>query len=223
MNRADSLTAIEEELLLRHLETVGPRDRLVCELGLQTGLRCTELLSLRVGEVWSGTAPLSQVRIQRRRLKGGKGVHARSVRGRVIPLNARAREAIAGFFACAPACVQHPPEAALFAGGPGGREALTRQQFSRIVRRMCLAAGLSPHKVWSSHSLRRTFAKAIATRRGVEVARACLGHRHLTTTQLYVAASEEEAHAAILELGEQKTFSAQAATPVGTVRISSVA
>lgn len=197
MNRADPLSEIEREQLRLSLERGCPRDRLLIELGLQTGLRTSELLSLQLGQVWDGHEPLTHLRIQRRNLKGGHGRNARVVKSRVIPLSTRARRTIAQ---CCPA-LGHDLAAPLFSSREGAGRSISRRQVARLIREACLRAGLSPHKIWSGHSLRRSFAKSIFAEHGIEITRAALGHSSISTTQIYVAAGEAEVHAAILSLG----------------------
>lgn len=48
MLRADTPTDLDWERLVQHLPNCAPRDRVLIELGTQTGLRLSELLQLRV-------------------------------------------------------------------------------------------------------------------------------------------------------------------------------
>jgi site-specific recombinase XerD len=197
MQRCDCPTEIEEELLRTRLLTESPRDRLILVLGLETGLRTSELLGLKVGQVWAGSCPATILRVSRRDLKGGRGVGARSVRGRALPLNARAREALIDFFAHTGS---REPGAFLFTGRKGNDRPITRRQAARLIRAVCLRAGLDPHKVWAGHSLRRRFVRRLYDTHGINVARAAVGHRWIATTQIYLGLEEEAAQAAILGL-----------------------
>lgn len=87
------------------------RDRLLVALGRTTGLRVSELLSLRVLDVVEAGTPVRHLRIGRQRLKGGRSARARAVRGRVIPLGEAARSLIADQIA---ALGTVDPEQALF-------------------------------------------------------------------------------------------------------------
>jgi site-specific recombinase XerD len=80
---------------------------------------------------------------------------------------------------------------------------LCRRQAIRIIRKIFLDAGLDPHRVWSGHSLRKRFVRGIFDQTGnINIARQAVGHRWITTTQLYLGLEEEEAHVAIQRLGE---------------------
>jgi site-specific recombinase XerD len=197
MNRCDCPTEWEEELLRTRLLAESPRDRLLLVLGLETGLRTSELLGLKVGQVWAGSRPATILRVSRRDLKGGRGVGARSVSGRALPLNARARETLIDFFAHTSG---RDPGDWLFTGRKGGNRPITRRQAARLIRGVCLRAGLDPHKVWAGHSLRRRFVRRLYDTHGINVARQAVGHRWIATTQIYLGLEEEAAQAAILEL-----------------------
>lgn len=83
MNRCDCPSELDEARLEPVLAAAVPRDRLLVVLGMETGLRISELSSLRVGEVWQAGAPVRVLRLSRARLKGGAGVRlARCAGGR---------------------------------------------------------------------------------------------------------------------------------------------
>ncbi len=164
---------------------------------METGLRLSELLSLKVSSVWQNGAPVSVLRVPRWQLKGGRGPRARSIPGRVIPLNSKAQAALAEYLVSR----QADPEEALFPSREGGA-ALTRRQGTRIVRKVLVAAGLDPARVWGGHSLRRRFCQRIYDQtKDINLTRAAVGHRWIQTTQLYLGLADESAAEAILALG----------------------
>jgi integrase len=63
---------------------------------------------------------------------------------------------------------------------PGCR--YTSSSYAKAVRAACERAGIEP---WHPHQLRHTAATRITREYGVELARIVLGHRHISTTQLY--------------------------------------
>jgi len=200
MNRCDCPTDLDEERLRPVLATCEPRDRLLCVLGFQTGLRISELLGLRVGDVRQNGAPVRILRVTMNQLKGGKGERARSVYGRTIPLNAAARAALLDHFGTRPS---PDKDAVLFPSREGENRAITRRQATRIIRKIFLAAGCDPSRVWAGHSLRRRFVRRIyAATKDIHVVRQAVGHAQISTTILYLGEVEEEAHTAILAIGE---------------------
>ena len=85
------LSETEYNTIVDHL-AIRPRDLLLLILGCSSGYRITELLSLKWQQVWdaeTGTAR-KEVLVARRNLKGGAGLHCRSVHSRRVPLNDRA-------------------------------------------------------------------------------------------------------------------------------------
>lgn len=196
MNRADHLSEIDEAKLRLQLEHEPLRTRVLIEILLQTGLRTSEVIGLRRGEIWDGGAVVERIRMQRSRLKGGRNAGQRSVKGRLVPVTERLRIVLESY--CAASAGLGPDEF-LFPGGDDGH--IARESVARLVRAVCLRAGLPAHKTWSGHSLRRTFARAVAEVGGSDAARQALGHAHLQTTEVYLRLDEDEVHAAILAVG----------------------
>lgn len=221
MNRCDCPTELDEARIRLALPQCAPRDRLIVELRFQTGLRISELLGLRVGDVWHGGISLTVLRVSRARLKGGQGVRRRAVKSRTIPLNAQARTALVDYFAAADPERWANPDAPLFVSRKGGGlRAIDRRQGAKIIRKIFLAAGLDPARVWAGHSLRRRFVRRVFdSTKDINVARTALGHRWVTTTQVSLGLDKEEAHAAILKAGEhQEKTAATWETRVGAAQ-----
>jgi integrase len=85
----------ERSLLLRALP--DSRDRLLVILGLNTGLRISELLPLRWSQLVRNGEPTPLLEVSRRFLKGGRGPARKQVCSRRVPLNAAAAAAIKEF------------------------------------------------------------------------------------------------------------------------------
>jgi integrase len=201
MNRCDCPTDIDEARVIAYLPWCSARDRLLVILGLQTGLRLSELLRLTVSSVWQQGAPVSVIRVQRKALKGGRSTRARTVRGRVIPLNAQAQGAVATYILEREEADGLPPGAPLFPSRKGDR-ALQRAQAWVIVRAIFRNAGLDHSRIWGGHSLRRRFCRRVYDETGsIEITRVAVGHRWVQTTQQYLGFEEEDAAAAILAIG----------------------
>lgn len=203
MYRADAPNEIDEARIREALPHLATRDRLLIELGFETGLRLSELLSLRVRDVWRDGKPLEVLRTGRARLKGGRGARARSVSSRTIPLNTRAQAAIAAHLGDFEEKRVEPSDP-LFSGQGRAQCPLTRQHAVRVIRKIFLGAGLSADRVWSGHSLRRRFVRRIHDATGdLNLVRQAVGHRWISTTQLYLGLEEERAATAILQLGHE--------------------
>ena len=134
------------------------------EILYATGLRVSELLGLRRTQL-SGDAVMLMVKG-----KGGKE--------RVVPLSDAARDAAAALVAGS------PPSKHLFAARKPA-DALTRQQFALLLKRVALDAGIDPGRV-SPHVLRHSFASHMLAR-GADLRslQMLLGHADIATTQIY--------------------------------------
>jgi len=66
-------TEIDEARLRAHFPKCRRSDVLLIVLGMETALRISELVALRVQDVWRNRAPVSVLHCARRHLKGGRG------------------------------------------------------------------------------------------------------------------------------------------------------
>lgn len=144
------------------------RDAALVELLYGSGLRISEALSLKVNDLDPGSG---LVRVL------GKGN-----KPRLAPLSQSAIQALNIYLRERPGLDPGGREQALFLGKRG--QPLQRKQADRIIKSMCLAAGL-PQKI-SAHALRHSFATHLldagADLRAVQE---LLGHARLSTTQRY--------------------------------------
>jgi hypothetical protein len=90
------LAPAEEAAILAALPRFPARDRLLLLMGLRTGLRISELLSLAVGQAWRDGGPRAELVVPRRCVKFGRGVRCRSRRSRVVVLGDSVRSARSG-------------------------------------------------------------------------------------------------------------------------------
>lgn len=174
------LTGPEAEALIAAPDTgtwIGRRDRLLLHLGIQTGLRVSELIGLRIDSVRIG--PHSQLECL------GKGR-----RQRIIPLRKNTVKLLAAWINELPAA----PETPLFpthAGTP-----LTRAAVAKLVaRHVANAAERCPSltgKNVTPHTLRHTCAMTLL-HAGIDTASIALwlGHANIQTTQVYLHADLE--------------------------------
>jgi len=184
-----------QEICLRSVLPLFPlRDQTLVLLGLHTGFRIHELLSIRVSQVWTGTDVRDSLCVERSALKGGKGACRRRVTSRRVPLHPNAAEVIQAYVGQRLRCGPLLPEAPLFPSRKHGRS-ISSTQASRVIARILASAGLSASADWGSHSLRKTFARRVYEQSGYNLAltRCAMGHRSITTTQHYLGFSESDA------------------------------
>jgi integrase/recombinase XerD len=173
-----SLTEEEVEALLGApvvSDPLGNRDRTMLEVLYATGLRVSELVNLRHGQV-----NLNQgvIRIL------GKGN-----RERLIPLGEEAVRWLTDFEAGSRGEILLERQTDfLFPTRRGDR--MTRQAFWHIIKRYARKAGIS--KELSPHTLRHAFATHLLNHGAdLRVVQMLLGHSDLSTTQIYTHVARE--------------------------------
>lgn len=171
------LTVEEVESLLRQpdeRDVRGIRDKAMLELLYATGLRVSELVSLKRKELNVEDGFLLC------RGKGGKE--------RIVPIGGTARQAIRRYLEEARSRFLKEPNDLIFLTSRGG--AFTRQGFWKLLKAYAKKAGLGL-KI-SPHMLRHSFATHLmeggADLRSVQL---MLGHTQITTTQIYTHVSRE--------------------------------
>jgi integrase/recombinase XerD len=156
-------------------EPRGLRDAAMLELLYATGLRVSELLGLKLGDLHLDAGYLRC---------WGKGS-----KERVVPLGREAEATIQSYLAVArPQLLAGRRTEFLFVNTRGG--ALTRQGFWKIIKRYGKEAGigasLSPHVV--RHSFATHLLENGADLRAVHI---MLGHSDISTTQIYTHVNRE--------------------------------
>jgi len=171
------LTVEEVETLLNQpaeASARGIRDKAMLELIYATGLRVTELLTLKPEDINLEDRFLLCVG------KGGKE--------RIVPIGGSASNAVRRYLSQARPFLLKNPTEFLFLTSRG--KAFTRQGFWKLLRAYAKKAGLEP-KI-SPHTLRHSFATHLLERgadlRSVQL---MLGHSQITTTQVYTHVSRQ--------------------------------
>jgi integrase/recombinase XerD len=166
------------------------RNTCLMELLYATGMRVSELVSLRV------SAARGDPRLLLIMGKGGKE--------RLVPLSDPAREALAAWL------VQRDKtdEAAQAKGKPasiylfpsrGSAGYLTRHRFYLLIKEFALTAGVDPSKV-TPHTLRHAFAThLLANGADLRAIQTMLGHADVATTEIYTHVLEARLSELVLE------------------------
>lgn len=150
------------------------RDRAALELLYATGARASEVVKVREADVKRALDPEESPVLR---------VIGKGRKERLVPLGARAREALAVYLEKARPRLDHrrAPELLLTRTG----EPLDRRDVWRLVKRALVRAGL-PRDAASPHTLRHSFAThLIAGGADLRVVQELLGHANVTTTQIY--------------------------------------
>jgi integrase/recombinase XerD len=146
------------------------------ELMYATGLRVSELVNL----------PAAAVNLR----QGVLRVMGKGGKERLVPMGEEAQHWLETYLAQArPGLAGGRPATAMFLGRGG--EALSRQQFWNIVKRLAAVAGIDPARV-SPHGLRHSFATHLLNHGAdLRALQMLLGHSSLSTTQIYTFVARE--------------------------------
>ncbi len=159
------------------------RDRTLFILGLSTGGRISELLSLKVKDVWQYSKPVDTIYFQKSATKGKR-------QGRAVPIKTAANKAIGELIQWyQEQGIKLSDDTPLFLSQKGG--AITRQHAHDILKKAFSNVKLQG-KV-STHSLRKTYANKLLQQGGnLYAVKEALGHASVQTTQDYLGIDEEE-------------------------------
>lgn len=168
-----SLSEDQVQALLDTPNTLDPielRDKAMLELLYATGLRVTELTSLKLDNL---SLRQGVVRVI------GKGD-----KERLVPLGEEAGYWIAEFFQYARAQLLNYQQSDIVFPSKRGTE-MTRQTFWHRIKHYAVLAGIDPDKL-SPHVLRHAFATHLVNHGAdLRVVQMLLGHSDLSTTQIY--------------------------------------
>jgi integrase/recombinase XerD len=156
-------------------DPLGVRDRTMLETLYASGLRVSELVTLKVAQV---SQDMGVVRIM------GKGS-----KERLVPLGEEALDWLKRYLKEArPLILQQRAADAMFVTSRGG--AMTRQSFWHLLKRYSAQAGLA--KPISPHTLRHAFATHLLNHGAdLRVVQLLLGHSDISTTQIYTHVARE--------------------------------
>lgn len=164
---------------------IRERNRCLFLLGLYTGFRISELLSLQIWHVCQYNRVLTRVRVTRENMKGKR-------ESREVPLTLKARQALARWLPVLIRWRGNLPDTFLFQSQKGG--CITREQAWRIMSEMATQNGMEPGV--GCHSLRKTFGMSAYAQANkhwrpgrenpLRQVRAALGHADMGTTEKYL-------------------------------------
>ena len=179
--------------------TFAVRNRGLFMIGVSTGGRISELLSLRIGDVYQNKKPVTDLLYTKRIVKGGET-------SRAVPVNVDGRAAIdklidwhrEKYITLAPSRPLFPSR------NKGGTVAMNRQTAHDMLKTAFIEAGLNGHL--ATHSLRKSFAQRVYEQSGdIYLVQELLGHRNVATTQKYIGVNYASAREAV----EGMTLAAQ--------------
>ena len=156
------------------------RNRGLFMLGVSTGGRISELLSLQIEDVYQNGKSVTDLLFDKSIVKGGEV-------SRAVPVNSDGRRAIEDLIAWHreryPDTEKSRP---LFPSRNGqGQQRMSRRTAHDLLKVAFEAAGLNGHL--ATHSLRKSFAQRLYDRTGdIFAVQEMLGHKSVSTTQKYL-------------------------------------
>lgn len=174
------------------------RNRSLFMLGVSTGGRISELLSLRLGDVYQNGAAVTDLLFSKSITKGGVS--------RAVPVNSDGRQAIEDLVSWHCSAYRRLAKTRpLFPSRNGkGRKPLSRREAHDVLKRAYIAAGLNGHL--ATHSLRKSFAQRLYEQTNdIFAVQEMLGHANVATTQKYLGVN----YASVREAVEKMSLGAQ--------------
>ena len=179
--------------------TFAVRNRSLFMLGVSVGGRISELIALKVNDVWQNGKPVSDLLFDRSIVKGGEV-------SRAVPVNVDGRQAIEDLVAWHRDLYGNVDAARpLFPSRNGqGSQMMTRKAAHDVLKAAFEAAGLNGKL--GTHSLRKSYAQRLYEQTNdIYAVQEMLGHKSVVTTQRYLGvnyASVREASEAMSILSE---------------------
>jgi integrase len=169
----------------------GARDRALFLVGVKSGFRISELLSLRVGDVYQHGHLVDRVTVPRRHMK-------KKVEGRSVLLHPDAKAALATWLMQLRQVTGLMPDSYVFRSRKGGNRPIGKRQAWKILHEAVTTNELTG-KV-GTHAMRKTFACRVYEKLGHDLVKTqrALGHRNINSTVSYLSFADEEIDAAIL-------------------------
>ena len=163
-------------------------------LGVSTGGRISELLSLTIGDVYQNGRAVTDLLYDRSIVKGGET-------SRAVPVNVDGRGAIDALVAWHSAQYDNTePSRPLFPSRNGqGKQPMSRRTAHNVFKDAFVSAGLNGHI--ATHSLRKSFAQRLYEQTGdIFAVQEMLGHRNVATTQKYLGVNYASVRKAVEEM-----------------------
>lgn len=174
--------------------TFEVRNRGLFMLGVSTGGRISELLSLQIGDVWQNKRAVGDLLFDKSVVKGGEV-------SRAVPVNSDGKRAIADIIAWHRTAYNTTHKSRpLFPSRNGqGTKRMSRRTAHNVLKTAFEAAGLNGHL--ATHSLRKSFAQRLYDCTGdIFAVQEMLGHKSVATTQKYLGVNYATVRDALEEM-----------------------
>ena len=172
------------------------RNRGLFVLGVSTGGRISELLSLKVADVWQNDTPVTDLLFDRSIVKGGEV-------SRAVPVNADGRDAIEALIRWHTECFGDVDSDRFLFPSRQSTGAIDRRTAHEALKKAFEEAGLNGKL--ATHTMRKSFAQRLYDQTAdIFAVQEMLGHKSVATTQSYLGVN----YTTVREAVEKMAFSA---------------
>lgn len=171
----------------------GIRNYLIGCLMLEAGLRVGEVVSLKMSHLYFNGKPVQSLVLTSDITKN----HIE----RIIPVSTRLKEALEEFYKKTPWLSSRDNDRRIFSIF-SATHGITTRQVERIINR---AGWKGLGRPVHPHMLRHTFASKVNRVAGLRVTQELLGHKHVTSTQIYTHPNEDDKKNAVEKMNENET------------------
>jgi site-specific recombinase XerD len=188
------LSAAEvERVLLSFHGRFASRDRALFALGVLTGFRISELLSLTVANVLQDGRLVDYLTVARRRMK-------RKACSRTVRLHLQAQRLLRTWLLDLAQGAPLTPETYVFWSRKGRNRPISRRRALRLLQARFRALGMTGPL--GTHSMRKTFAMGVHERLGNDLRKTqeALGQQDISSTIRYLQVVQAEIDRAVLSL-----------------------
>ena len=163
---------------LYKVSAVNRRDHIMIRLAYEHAGRATEVCSLRARDF---DVSSDAIYLRLMRLKGSKAT--------IQPLMPETAALVREWLA------DKGQNEYLFTGKAHGH--ISRMQFYRVFRRYCALTGIIPVHLRHPHAAKHALATHVINVIGIQATRQYCGHRSISSTQVYLHSSDQQASAAV--------------------------
>lgn len=175
----------------------APRNLGLFVLGVSTGGRISELLALKVSDVYQNGKPVGDLLFDKSIVKGGEV-------SRAVPVNSDGRQAIESLIAWHSNHYGEVAADGVLFPSRQGKSAMNRRTAHAVLKVAFEAAGLNGKL--ATHSMRKSFAQRLYEETSdIFAVQEVLGHKNVATTQAYLGVN----YASLKEAVEAIAFSAK--------------
>jgi len=196
----------EKELLMYFSKRRwAERNIAILTLGIQTGFRISEILSIRRRDIWKNGRMVDRVHVRKLYMKGGMSEKNSNIHGRAMMLTNGTKKVLQKLLDALDEQGYTDPDSFMFQTQRDGNTALQKNGFWRVLWDAKKVLGWT----WncSTHSMRKTFADRVYTNLmdkgnadGLRILQAGLGHANINNTIKYLAFKDDALVDTMLEV-----------------------